>query len=427
MKMAHIAEYKKQEVKKLSDLIRKYNVIGIVNIENMPASKLQVIRALIRDKVVFIVSKKRLMKLAIEQCKNDKKGIEELKEFLLGMPAFMFTNEDPFKLSRILEKNKSNAPAKPGQVAPKDIIVNKGPTSFTPGPIIGELSSLGIKAGVENGKIVIKEDCVVCKKGDKISADLASMLSRLGIEPMEIGLKLVAAYENGIIYKEDVLAISEEEFNKKLNKAIRDAFALSIEIEYITKENIDHFLSKAQQESLALKEEIKYEDKQQETKEEKTEEQKQEKEGEKVEQEKQENKIEKSEGQENKNDESKKQDEEIKQEEKPQEEKQEEGKKGSQEVKEEIKEKSEEMEKNKDESTEEKVKEMVKKTEEFSQGKVKSAEELVSEASKKSAEEAKEKKDEIEKIAQDILSGKIIKKDNVPSINELKEKKEKGG
>jgi len=85
------------------------------------------------------------------------------------------------------------------------------------------------------------------------------------------------------------------------------------------------------------------------------------------------------------------------------------------------------MEKNKDESTEEKVKEMVKKTEEFSPGKVKRAEQLVSEASNNSAEEAKEKKDEIKKIAQDILSGKIIKKDNVPSINELKEKKEKGG
>jgi len=399
MKMAHVAEYKKQEVKKLSDLIRKYNVIGIVNIENMPASKLQVIRAMIRDKVVFIVSKKRLMKIALEQCEGDKKGIEKLKEFLIGMPAFMFTNEDPFKLSRILDKNKSSAPAKPGQIAPKDIVVNKGPTNFTPGPIIGELSSLGIKTGVENGKIVIKEDCVVCKKGDKISAELASMLSRLGIEPMEIKLRLVAAYENGIIYKEDVLAISEEEFNNKLNKAIRDAFALSIEIEYITKENIDYFLSKAQQESLALKEEIKYEEKQDEKMKEQNQENKEEKEQEKIDK-----------------TEEKKEDQEVRE---------------TEEKKEKIEEQKEQQDTEKkeeeDKSTEEKVREMVKKTEEFVKGEIKSAEELVSEASKRTIEEAKEKKEEIEKIAQDILSGKVIKKDNVPTINELKEKKEKGG
>ncbi|MBI2112759.1 50S ribosomal protein L10, partial [Candidatus Woesearchaeota archaeon] len=37
----------------------------------------------------------------------------------------------------MLEKNKSNAPAKPGQVAPKDITVKAGATSFAPGPIIG--------------------------------------------------------------------------------------------------------------------------------------------------------------------------------------------------------------------------------------------------------------------------------------------------
>ena len=34
---------------------------------------------------------------------------------------------------------------------------------------------------------------------------LASLLIRLGIEPMEIGLNLVAAYENGDILTGDVL------------------------------------------------------------------------------------------------------------------------------------------------------------------------------------------------------------------------------
>ena len=158
---AKVSEAKKKEVKRLSELIRRHSAIGIVDMENMPAKQLQNMRALIRDKVRLIVSKKRLMKIAIENCKEEKKGLEKLEEFLVGMPAFMFTNEDVFKLARLLNKNKSPAPAKAGQRAPKDIIVKAGPTSFSPGPIIGELGALGIKAGVESGKVVIKEDCVV--------------------------------------------------------------------------------------------------------------------------------------------------------------------------------------------------------------------------------------------------------------------------
>ena len=44
-----------------------------------------------------------------------------------------------------LEKSKSNAPAKPGQTAPSDLVLPAGETPFTPGPMIGELGQLGIK------------------------------------------------------------------------------------------------------------------------------------------------------------------------------------------------------------------------------------------------------------------------------------------
>ena len=90
---AHVSEAKKKEVKRLTELIRKYSAIGVIDMENMPAKQLQSMRALIRGNVELIVSKKRLMKIAIENCKNDKKGVDRLEEFLTGMPSFMFTNE----------------------------------------------------------------------------------------------------------------------------------------------------------------------------------------------------------------------------------------------------------------------------------------------------------------------------------------------
>src|SRR3989338_1749214 len=166
--MAHVAEYKKKIVDDIVRLIKEYPIIGVVNMENLPAPQLQAMRAQLRGKVALTMTKKRLMKIALEQVKNEKKGIEKLKEHLNGMPALIFTKDSPFILSKILQKNKSSAPAKAGQTAPKDIIVNKGSTGFAPGPIIGELGMIGIKAGVEGGKVAIKEDVLVARQGEQI-------------------------------------------------------------------------------------------------------------------------------------------------------------------------------------------------------------------------------------------------------------------
>lgn len=250
--MAKIAEYKKRIVSNIANLISQYPIIATINMENLPAFQLQKMRAELRDKVITIMTKRRLIKIAFEEAKKTKEGVEQLGKYLEGMPALMFTKENPFKLYKILQRSKSPAPAKPNQTAPKDIIVEAGPTSFSPGPIIGELAQAGIKAGVESGKVVIKQDSIVVKKGDKIKPKVAEILTRLGIQPMEVGLDLVAAYENGTIYTKDILAIDEEEFMGKLKSASLGAFNVAMFISYPTRATIKHLISKAANDAKAL-------------------------------------------------------------------------------------------------------------------------------------------------------------------------------
>ena len=249
---AHVAEYKKEIVSDLANLMTEYPIIGIVNMENLPAPQLQVMRAQLRGKFYLTMTKRRLMKLAIEQVKSSKKGIEQLENYLGGMPALIFTKENPFKLSKTLQKNKSPAPAKAGQTAPRDVIVQKGATPFAPGPIIGELALAGIKSGVEGGKVAVKEDTVVVKAGEKIKPKVAEILTRLGIQPMEVGLDLVAVYENGLIYGRDILSVDEKEYLNRLQNAARWAFNLAFNAAYATKENIGLLIGKAQNDAKAL-------------------------------------------------------------------------------------------------------------------------------------------------------------------------------
>ena len=117
---------------------------------------------------IFVDSKNKKSSLS-DKAKEKKPGIEKLKDHLNGMPSLMFTKENPFRLAANLMKSKSKAPAKAGQVAPSDIVVEAGPTGFAPGPVIGELGQLGIKTSVENGKVAIKENKVLVKKGEKIA------------------------------------------------------------------------------------------------------------------------------------------------------------------------------------------------------------------------------------------------------------------
>ncbi|ENO12049.1 ribosomal protein L10 [Thermoplasmatales archaeon SCGC AB-539-C06] len=249
---ARVSEYKKKVVDEFVKLIKEYPIIATVNLEMMPTPQLQVMRGKLRGKVVLRMSKRRLMKIAIEKTKADKKDIEKLEPYLKGMPALLFTKESPFKLNKILVQNKSKAPAKAGQTAPNDIVIPAGPTPFAPGPIIGELGMIGIKSGVEGGKVAVKEDSVVAKEGEVIKPKVAEILTRLNIKPMEIGLDLTAAYEDGVIYTKDVLSIDEKAFMEQLNTAATEAFNLAVEAGYFTKDTVELLLPKAFNEAKAL-------------------------------------------------------------------------------------------------------------------------------------------------------------------------------
>ncbi|HII72689.1 TPA: 50S ribosomal protein L10 [Candidatus Woesearchaeota archaeon] len=251
-KTAKIPEAKKQVIKDIVKLAKEYPIVGAVNMENLPTKQLQNMRAQLRTKVVLKMTKRRLMKIALEQAAKEKPGVEKLIPYLKGMPALLFTKENPFSLYKTLSKNKSSAPIKAGQKAPNDIVVPAGPTSFAPGPIIGQLGQAGIAAGIEGGKVAIKKDSKVAKEGDTIKPELASILTRLGIEPMEIGLDLTATFEDGNIFTKDVLAVDEKEYIDNITNGHRWAFNLAMEAGILTKETTTLMITKAFNDAKAL-------------------------------------------------------------------------------------------------------------------------------------------------------------------------------
>ena len=243
--MAHVAEWKKEEVKELKGIIDEYDVIGIVDLMNIPAKQLQEMRKALNDKAVIRMSKINLINLALEDCNADKNNIVDLSEHMDGQVAIIATEMNPFKLYKILEDSKTQAPAKPGAIAPEDIVVPEGDTGFEPGPFLGELQQVGIPAKIDKGKICVQKETVVVKAGEAVSKQVAATLARMDINPMEVGIDLKAVYEEEAIYTSDVLAIDEEQTLADLQKAFSGAFNLSVNAAIPTTKTISAILSLA--------------------------------------------------------------------------------------------------------------------------------------------------------------------------------------
>ena len=237
---------KPKELDELKKLIQQYSTIGVVNLHKMPARQLLKIKNNLKDKAIIRMSGKILIIKALKEL-----GKDVLAECVEGEAALILTNEEPFKLYKMIKQNKAMGKAKVGDVVDNDILIKKGSTGIPPGPAISTLQKVGLKTRVEGGKIAVSDDKVVLKKGDKVTEDIAGVFSLLKIEPIEIALNLAAAWD-GTLYYKDVLDIDEGSYLAEIQSCVSKAIGLSLSIWYPTKISIEPMLQKAFSQAKAL-------------------------------------------------------------------------------------------------------------------------------------------------------------------------------
>lgn len=242
----HLPRWKKEEVDAIKRGVEEHTLVGVVDMYGIPASQVQHIRRNLRGTATVKMARNTLIEHALTELGG---SVEALKEHAEGQSALIFTDENPFKLFKLLEKTKTKMAAKPGETAPEDVVVSKGPTSFKPGPIVGELQQVGIPAAIEGGKVKIRETKTVVKKGEVISKKVADALVKLGIKPMDVGLVLQAAYYRNTVFTPDLLAIDEEAYANNIALAARQAFNLSVNAAIPTPTTIGAIIGRAVREA----------------------------------------------------------------------------------------------------------------------------------------------------------------------------------
>jgi large subunit ribosomal protein L10 len=242
---------KADEVKELTTCLSKYNAVAIASLEKVRAANLQQLRKKLAENAYMRVVKNSLIRRAVSEAK-DKTGIENLEEYLTGPNLYLFTNLNPFKLVILLEKSRVKASARAGDLAAFDVIVPAGNTGLPPGPIISQFTAVGLRTRIESGSVYVSKDTLVVKEGEPISAQLATLLSKLGIKPVEVGLSLKVVYDDGVILTEEDLKVDLDEVRRSIEEAHQFAFNLSLEAAIPLPENINILLSSAHQKAKSL-------------------------------------------------------------------------------------------------------------------------------------------------------------------------------
>nr|AIF14663.1 ribosomal protein L10 (RP-L10, rplJ) [uncultured marine group II/III euryarchaeote KM3_67_F03]AIF14770.1 ribosomal protein L10 (RP-L10, rplJ) [uncultured marine group II/III euryarchaeote KM3_67_H09] len=244
-----VMSWKKDRVAELTEILQQDGVIGIVDTTGVPATAMLGMRAELRSMMSLTMAKKTLFRLAWKNAGLDEQALETLMENAEQPVIVHSSNLSASQLFIELEKTRTGRSAKEGDVAPQDIVVEAGETDFAPGPIVGELSAVGIPAKIDKGKVMIQKTVTVVNQGDEIPGDLGLMLDKLGVKPIEIGIILCGAVEDGVLMPPDVLAIDTMAL---VAQAAANAISLAVNAGITNSGTIPLFIAQANARALAL-------------------------------------------------------------------------------------------------------------------------------------------------------------------------------
>jgi large subunit ribosomal protein L10 len=228
-------------------------VTALVGIRGVPAAALQSMRRDLRGRGhPIVVAPNSAIRHAVEKAAASRASLRPLLGTVDDQTAILAAEGNPFSLSHELVRTRSPTPARGGEIAPNDIVVPGGTTSFKPGPIVGELQHAGFPAAIEKGKVVLKKDTVIVRAGAPISREVAGLLTRMDILPLEVGLTLRGLVDGETFYPPDVLAVDLDARRADFVRAVHGALGVAVDLGVVAPETFGRFVARAHRAALAV-------------------------------------------------------------------------------------------------------------------------------------------------------------------------------
>jgi len=236
---------------KLEKLLKEYNTIFVVNVDNVGSNQMHQVRKELRGRAVILMGKNTMVRKAIRNILSEHPDFEKLLPVVKGNIGFVFTNDDIKEIRDAIKSNRVQAPARAGAIAPVDVFVPPGNTGMEPGQT-SFFQALGIPTKISRGTIEIVNEVHLVKIGEKVGPSEATLLNKLNISPFTYGLTVEHIYDNGNVFSPEVLDITDDDLIENLVTGIKNIAALSLEINYPTVASVPHSLANGYKNLIAI-------------------------------------------------------------------------------------------------------------------------------------------------------------------------------
>jgi len=236
---------------KLVQYMEEYPKCFIVGADNVGSKQMQQIRIGLRGSAVVLMGKNTMMRKAIKGHLEQNPALEKIMPYVRGNVGFVFTSGDLGEIRTKLLENKVRAPAKPGAIAPSNVVIPAQNTGLGPEKT-SFFQALNIATKISKGTIEIINDVPIVKEGEKVGASEATLLNMLNISPFSYGLAVQQVYENGTIFEPKILDIKPEDLRAKFLAGARNVAAVSLEIGYPTVASVPHSIANGFKNLLAV-------------------------------------------------------------------------------------------------------------------------------------------------------------------------------
>jgi large subunit ribosomal protein LP0 len=247
---------------RLKVIANKYTNVMFIDADNVSSQQVQKIRQALRAiGAVMVMGKNTLMKAALSEAMSEEgasPNIEKIMNQLKGNINLIFTNGDLGDVKTILDNEIRPSPAKPGMLAPKDVVVPPGPTGLDPKQT-GFFQNLQIQTKIVKAQIDIVAEKQVINKGDKINGTQAALLDKLKIYPFEYKMEVRRILQNGSIFDAAVLDLSNDIILAKFKRAVGIQASISLAAGYPTAASAPHTILNAFKNLIAVSAESGYE------------------------------------------------------------------------------------------------------------------------------------------------------------------------
>lgn len=231
--------WKNKYFTRLEYLMNTYQKFFLVSVDNVGSKQMQQIRISLRGRAEMLMGKNTMMRKVIRQMVGANPALEKVIPHLTGNVGFIFTSEELQEIRNAILDNKKEAPAKAGAIAPLDVFVGAQNTGMGPEKT-SFFQALAIPTKIAKGTIEILSDIHLIKVGEKVGASEAALLAMLNIRPFHYGCIIMQVYDNGSIFSDAILDISNDDILAKFAAGVANVAAVSLAIGYPTAVSVPH-------------------------------------------------------------------------------------------------------------------------------------------------------------------------------------------